>query len=271
VPENTPPPAEAAYGWRSDLPKFYGTAPRVVRVELEKFIRDAGTEQIRAWDASIPWLQRECRELVDAYDAARTYTAILEYELPRDSRRPDVIILENGVVVVLELKGKDAPSQADIDQVFCYARDLRSYHAECADRPVHAVLVPTRAGRTPRTIDGVQVVGPEGVDRLLLDCTRVPASSPLTPEAFLRRDAYAPLPSLVRAARDLVAREPLPRIKRARAATEPAVNRVTEVAHRAAATSTRHLVLLTGVPGAGKTLVGLQHLIDGDSRLFSFA
>jgi hypothetical protein len=62
----------------------------------------------------------------------------------------------------------------------------------------------------------------------------------------------------VRAARDLFAREPLRRIKRARAETEPAVNRVTEVAHRAAATSTRHLVLLTGVPGAGKTLVGLQ-------------
>ncbi len=184
-------PDQAAYGWQSDLPTFYGTQPRVVRVRLEEFIRDAGTEQIRAWDASIPWLQRECRELVDAYSAARTYTAILEYELPRESRRPDVIILENGVVVVLELKGKDAPSQADIDQVFCYARDLRSYHVECADRPVHAVLVPTRAGRTPRTIDGVQVVGPEGVDRLLLR--------------------------------------------------------------------------------AGKTLVGLQHLIDGDSRLFSFA
>jgi len=184
------PHDHSAYDWQSDLPTFYGTQPRVVRVRLEEFIRDAGTEQIRAWDASIPWLQRECRELVDAYDAARTYTAILEYELPRETRRPDVIILENGVVVVLELKGKDAPSQADIDQVFCYARDLRSYHAECADRPVHAVLVPTRAGRTPRTIDGVQVVGPEGVDRL---------------------------------------------------------------------------------PGAGKTLVGLQHLIDGDSRLFSFA
>jgi len=251
-------PDQAAYGWQSDLPTFYGTQPRVVRVKLEDFIPDAGTEQIRAWDASIPWLQRECRELVDAYAPANTYTAILEYELPRESRRPDVIILENGVVVVLELKGKDAPSQADIDQVFCYARDLRSYHAECADRPVHAVLVPTRADRTPRTLDGVHVVGPGGVDRLLLECTKVPASSPLTPEAFLRRDAYAPLPSLVRAARDLFAREALPRIKRARAATEPAVNRVIEIAHRAAATSTRHLVLLTGVPGAGKTLVGLQ-------------
>ena len=166
-------------------------------------------------------------------------------------------------MVVLELKGKEAPTQADIDQVFCYARDLRSYHAECADRPVHAVLVPTRGSRTPREVDGVTVVDPEGVDRLLLECTKVPASSPLTPEAFLRRDAYAPLPSLGRAARDLFAREPLPRIKRARAATEPAVHRVTAIARRAAATSTRHLVLLTGVPGAGKTLVGLQLVHSG--------
>jgi hypothetical protein len=52
--------------------------------------------------------------VVDAYDASRTYTAILEYELPREARRPDVIILENGVVVVLGLKGKESPSQADI-------------------------------------------------------------------------------------------------------------------------------------------------------------
>jgi hypothetical protein len=47
-------------------------------------------------------------------------------------------VLENGVVVVLELKGKAVPSQADIDQVFAYARDLMAYHRDCADRPVHA-------------------------------------------------------------------------------------------------------------------------------------
>jgi hypothetical protein len=122
-------------GWLSDLPRFYGTEPRVVRLRLEQFVRDAGPDQVRAWDDSIPCLQRECRELVDAYDAARTYTAILKYELPREARRPDVIVLENGVVVVLELKGKAVPSQADIDQVFAYARDLRSYHRDCADRP----------------------------------------------------------------------------------------------------------------------------------------
>ena len=254
---DTPPPRDPC-GYHADLPTFYGDPPKAVRIKLAEFIRDASPEQLRAWDDSIPWLQRECKELVEAYDAARAWTTILEYELPRESRRPDVIVLENGVVVVLEVKGRLVPSQAEIDQVFAYARDLRSYHRECADRPVHAVLVPSRADATPREVDGVNVVGPAGVDQLLLECTRPPAASPLSPEAFLDRDAYAPLPSLVRAARDLFAQQPLPRIKRAHAATEPAVERITAVARKAAAGRSRHLVLLTGVPGSGKTLVGLQ-------------
>jgi hypothetical protein len=190
-----------------------------VRLDLERFIQDASKEQLRAWDDSIPWLQRECRELVRTYDAARTYTTILEYELPREARRPDVIVLENGVVVVLEVKGKVEPSQADLDQVGAYARDLRAYHAECADRPVHAVLVPSRAGGAATTVDGVHVVGPAGVHRVLHDCMRETAARPLLPAEFLRPDAYAPLPTLVRAARDLFAHQPLPRLKRAAAAT----------------------------------------------------
>ncbi len=43
-------------------------------------------------------------------------------------------MLAGGVVVVLELKGKDAPSRADLDQPAAYARDLRAYHRECHAR-----------------------------------------------------------------------------------------------------------------------------------------
>src|SRR5262245_36751263 len=125
-------PDEERWGWRSDLPTFERTPPRVISLRLEQFVRDAGPEQVRAWNESLPWLQRECRELVECDDAARTYTAILEYVLPRDSRRPDVIVLESGVVVVLELKGYADATQAGLDQVMAYARDLRAYHASCA-------------------------------------------------------------------------------------------------------------------------------------------
>ena len=121
---------DQAWGWQSDLPTFYGAEPRVIRFSLERFVRDAGPEQVRAWSTAIPWLQEECRSLVHCDDSARTYTAILEYELPRESRRPDVIILENGSILVMELKGKAVPTRADLDQVLepLAARQERAAH-----------------------------------------------------------------------------------------------------------------------------------------------
>lgn len=249
---------DRTWGWQSDLPTFYGAEPRVVRFSLQRFVRDAGPEQVHAWNASIPWLQDECRSLVRCDDSARTYTAILEYELPRESRRPDVIILENGSVLVMELKGKAFPTRADVDQVSAYARDLRCYHAECAERPVVPVLVPTLAVDLETLIDDVHVASRIGLHQLLLRISAELSGPSISPKQFLNPDAYQPLPTLVEAARNLFLRDPLPMIKRARAATDPAVERITEIAHEAARTGSRRLVLLTGVPGSGKTLVGLR-------------
>ena len=69
------------YGWQSSLAEFSHSEPRVVRLQLQQFVEDASPEQIRAWDQSIPWLQRECRELEVRDTAAHEYTAILENEL----------------------------------------------------------------------------------------------------------------------------------------------------------------------------------------------
>ena len=190
--------------------------------------------------------------------SAREYTAILEYELPRDSRRPDVIVLERGCVAVLELKGALNPSRAALDQAFGYARDLRAYHAACAERDVTPVLLVRGGGAEAVERDGVYVVGPEGLDALLERLLRGRASRSSVRSEFLALDAYAPLPTIVQAARELFHRRELPMIKRARAATDPALQYISAIAREAAQTRTRHLVLLSGVPGSGKTLVGLQ-------------
>ena len=94
-------------------------------------------------------------------ETAPGYGAILEYRLPLEERRPDVVLLADGAVLVLELKGKGAPTQAGLDQVAAYARDLRAYHAACQERPVSAVLVPTRGSKIPVRRDGVWAVGPK--------------------------------------------------------------------------------------------------------------
>jgi hypothetical protein len=168
--------------------------------------------------------------------------------------------------LVLELKGKLQPSQADIDQAAAYARDLRCYHRECSDRSVVPVVVPTRARGYICQNAGVHVAGPDAVDALVAQLVALNSDEPIDRVRFLDESAYRPLPTLVEAARELFRNGQLRTIHRARAATDPAVETITEIIHQAAATKTRHLILVTGVPGAGKTLVGLRtvhaHYLD---------
>jgi hypothetical protein len=256
----------ARFGWESDFPRFRSTPPSEVRERLESFISDASPEQIRAWKDSIPPLQSEVGEVLLRDELAKHYSAILEYELPLESRRPDVLLLVGEGVLVIELKGKLAPSQADIDQAAGYARDLRCYHRECWDRPVTPVLVPTRARGYLRQEGGVHIAGPDAIDALVGQLTALQQRPVIDRAKFLDQDAYCPLPKLVDAARELFKYGELRTIKRARAATGPAVEAIASIIHEAAATKSRHLILVTGVPGSGKTLVGLQtvhaHYLD---------
>lgn len=256
----------ARYGWDSDFPMFHGSKSRQIRENLSRFVEDASESQIRAWDDSIPQLQNEVGEILARSTLAKKYEAILEYELPMESRRTDVIFLAGGGVVVLELKGKTVPSQADIDQAAAYGRDLRCYHRECSSYPVHVLLVPTRARGFIREISGTHILGPDAIDEFVADIEKKHTNPPPSREAFLAIDAYRPLPTIVQAARELMQSGKIRPIHRARAATEPAINEITKIIHEAAATRTRRLILVTGVPGAGKTLVGLQivhsHFLD---------
>lgn len=257
---------EAGHGWGSDFPLFRSTPARSIRESLERFLGSPSPEQVRAWDDSIPPLQREVDKALLRDSFAASYSAILEYELPMESRRPDVILLVGAAVVILELKGKAEPTVADLDQVSAYARDLRCYHRECESRSVIPVLVPTRARGYSGTIEGVHVAGPDAVDSLVERFVRDVSGEPVHRERFLAESAYRPLPTLVEAARELMSSGTLRTIHRARAATDPCVNEISRIIHSAALTKSRHLVLVTGVPGAGKTLVGLRtvhaHFLD---------
>ncbi len=253
-------------GWDSDFPTFRSTPPTDVRERLEAFVSDASAEQIRAWRDSIPPLQDEVGEVLLRDKLARQYSAILEYELPLESRRPDVVLLVGGGVLVIELKGKLQATRADIDQAAAYARDLRCYHRECCDRAVVPVLVPTRAKGYVRQESGVHIAGPDALDGLVAMLVGPAPAPAVDRERFLDEAAYCPLPTLVESARELFRTGDLREIRRARAATDPAVDAITSIIHHAATSRTRHLVLLTGVPGSGKTLVGLRtvhaHYLD---------
>ena len=256
----------ANFGWNSDFPTFRDSHSSSIRQSLNDFVTDASPAQIYAWDESIPLLQTEVSELLNKSSLAKKYETILEYELPMESRRTDAIFLTAGGVLVIELKGKSVPSRADIDQAAAYGRDLRSYHRECHDHPVYPVLVPTRATGYVGSDSGVAIIGPDAIDAFVSQIDEDSDHDPLSKDSFLSSAAYKPLPTLVQAARELMQSGTIRRIHRADAATEPTLHAITEIIHEAVRTKTRRLILITGVPGAGKTLVGLQivhaHFLD---------
>jgi len=131
---------------------------------------------------------------------------------------------------------------------------------------VTPVLVPTRANGYQGEQDGIHVTGPDGLDALVQRLSPTYTGEAVDRNRFLAESAYCPLPTLVEAARELFKTGELRQIHRARAATKPAVDEISRIIHVAAQTKSRHLILLTGVPGAGKTLVGLQtvhaHYLD---------
>lgn len=245
-------------GWSSGLRRFRDASATYVSGSLQAFIKDASPQQVRAWDDSIPQLQREASELITRSVQAERYSAILEYQLPMEARRPDVVFLLGGPVLVVELKGKSIVERADIDQAAAYARDLRGYHRECADRVVQPVLL--LIGRTGyvATESGVQIIGPDVLDEIAAVLDEQHPGSSVEMARFLDPAAYRPLPSLVEAARQLLETGQIVRIGSIDDKTRPTLDLISQIAREAAATKTRRLVLLTGLPGTGKTLVGLQ-------------
>lgn len=245
-------------GWDSDFRAFEQASPTRVVHRIQDFVGTHSPSEYRSWTSTVPHLQREVGEVVRYDSAAGSYTAVLEYQLPLEARRIDAVFLLHDGVAVIELKGKAAATAADVDQAHAYARDLANYHRDCHQRRVVPILVPTEMWGAVQRAGHVHVCPPHRLDKLLAEVDAKSRPDRMDPERFLSADAYRPLPSLIQAARALFNSRRVPRLWRSLANTDAAVDGIHDIIREAAATRTRRLVLVTGVPGAGKTLVGLR-------------
>jgi hypothetical protein len=155
------------------LPDLVSTPAETLLPRLIRFVPDAGIEQVEAWRGELQVLQREGAHVLQVDPASREHGALLEYTLPREGgRRPDVLVLQAGRVVVLEFKEAHRARPEDIDQVAAYARDLAHYHTGCDGLNVTAILVLAAARQVSREVDRVRVVSADGLGRLLLELAR---------------------------------------------------------------------------------------------------
>ncbi len=255
---------EAHRGWDSSFAQFSETSKSVILRHLRDRYPDSSTSETNSWQRTVPDLQREIGEVIEVDLGSSQFTAVLEYELPMESRRADAVLLLHDNIVVIELKGKSRSTDADIDQAHAYARDLRCYHRDCHDREVIPILVPQLLRNHVSESRNVKVCSPDRLDELVAALGTRHQSEPVDAQLFLKAEAYKPLPSLVRAARELFNRQKPPQLWRSVADTDQAVVAVRNIVADAFSSKRRKLVLLMGVPGAGKTLVGLRIVHEAD-------
>ncbi|MGV3570607.1 MAG: DNA/RNA helicase domain-containing protein [Ramlibacter sp.] len=252
------------FAWKGTVSALLRAADSEILKCVEDAQRQSGFDpsrsQIKAWTNCLLALRPALATAVNAAKELSEWAIVFEYELPRErGRRPDVILLGSMAVLVMEFKDFADISQAHLDQVEAYARDLRYYHSECHDKTVLPALVLTQARGLDVVHGEVKAASPDRLAALFIGLARQEEGEAPVDAARWVAGEYAPLPTLVDAARRLFSHEPLPAIRRAESAGIPwTLKYLEDAAADARGKGERHLALITGVPGAGKTLVGLQ-------------
>nr|WP_315494503.1 DUF2075 domain-containing protein [uncultured Rhodoferax sp.] len=193
-----------------------------------------------------------------------------EYAVPRLGKRIDVLLLLDHVVFVLEFKvGEREFLSSAKDQVWDYAVDLKNFHETTHSKAVAPILIATKAQE--QSIAVVTSARDDGVlqpifasanqlrfvfDHVLQFCNGAPIDT-----AVWETGGYHPTPTIVEAAMALYNGHGVADISRNDATAinlTRTTSAISEVILAAQQNSHKAICLVTGVPGAGKTLVGLK-------------
>ena len=261
-----------SYGHASRVAKFIRTDEDALIGQLVDGVSASGisshrSTQIKAWREEIRLLRAEliCAQFQDWF-------IILEYEIPRRSHRPDVILLSATTIFVIEFKvGAETYDAGSCWQVNSYARDLRDFHAKSYRRPIVPILCATNAESYP-----LARTRPDDLDIAVSTLVKTNGSNlaiclahhetlgdsvtldPITPECWLN-SPYRPTPTIIEAAVQLYEGHEVRELSHRYAHNlDRTTDLLTQKIEEARRCEQRVICFVTGVPGAGKTLTGLD-------------
>jgi Uncharacterized conserved protein (DUF2075) len=218
--------------------------------------------QRAAWLEQIALLQSGLAGVPDAWLA-------FEFAIPRMGKRADAIILLDGIIFVVEFKVRaETFTGAAIEQVTDYALDLKNFHAGSHSRLIVPVVIATDAPEKPVQLnlwpdDVAEPVLSDGADvgrLLLVTARRFPNQPRLVPQEWMA-SGYKPTPTIIEAAQALYRSHRVDEITRSDAGAKnlgTTTARITDIVEAAKANKEKTICFVTGVPGAGKTLAGLN-------------
>jgi len=219
------------------------------------------TEAIGAWRAQLPII-RAATPHIDGW-------LFFEFDVPRLGRRIDCVMIVGPGIVPIEFKvGARKYLPDDFNQAWDYALDLKNFHKASHSAPIFPILLCTEASTTDTGwstphADGVYPpvrCNGAGLDPLIRQAIALAAGPTIDGSAWVRAE-YQPTPTIVEAAQALYARHSVAAISRHDAGAynlAVTATRVEDIIDDSAKRGRKAIVFVTGVPGAGKTLVGLD-------------
>ena len=250
----------------SDIKSFLNKEKEtVLGILCERYHGDALTTTRDAWMKEIEVMQTALLPWADTDGRI-----IFEYDIPRLGKRIDVVLLLNGIIFCLEFKaGQSSILEGDLDQVLDYALDLKNFHKLSQNALIVPILVATKYTKSSSLIQSSVyddrvvnplVTGETGIASLINDVlSQYPDEQPIDEKWII--SPYAPTPTIIEAARTLYESHSVEDITRHEAdkvTTDKTIAYILDVIHKSKANREKSICFVTGVPGAGKTLVGLD-------------
>lgn len=249
--------------YSTDVSAFLQDDPERILGLLAKH-HDFASEQsqINAWLQEIEILKQTLAEFSDGY-------LLIEFTIPRMGKRVDAVLLAKGIVFVIEFKiGEREYKRAALDQVVDYALDLKNFHQASHALPIVPLLIATSGADIENLYEPSQEdlvyqplkANPSNLAYVLETASRLVPGQPFNPEEWMNAP-YKPTPTIIEAAQALYRGHSVEDIL-SREADETNLtatsDAILQIIHQSKTSGQKSICFVTGVPGAGKTLVGLN-------------
>ncbi|WP_295770091.1 DUF2075 domain-containing protein [uncultured Mucilaginibacter sp.] len=226
--------------------------------------------QTASWEEEISLLQDVLTQVISAFVDATSWGILLEYPIARRSKRIDVVLICNEIIVVIEFKaGRNEYTVADQEQLLDYCLDLRDFHFQSRGRTIVPLLLATNAKdienaifKSEHLVQSMIFANSSNLAPTLLATIKTLDGKCKTQDfEEWDRSNYSPTPTIIEAAQTLYSGKSVIEISRSHAEATNLTKTTTAVINaikHAKGNNKKIICFITGVPGAGKTLAGLD-------------
>jgi len=267
--------------YKSELEQFIELEITQIIGELSRNQTGTSPEQLDSWEKEVVVLKDTCKHLISNF-VSTSWALLLEYRMFRLHRRIDAVLLADEIIFVIEFKmGADSCNSADIAQTEDYALDLRDFHAASHNRKIVPILCASESVgneiayiQLEDSVSNVLLANKYNLHKVIQHAYETIHADNTIRMVMDDWDmaSYSPVPTIIEAAELLYASHDVEEIHSALADQSNltgTTDRLIEIIAEAREKKRRVVCFVTGVPGSGKTLTGLNAVHDPRFRQYS--